>query len=246
MDNGEGGHILGKVRDQLEAIHYLTTGSSSALDANRQYTTKPAGQVLFRSLVERMVFQTRIGNPANMLILLKPPSQSNCVCSMALRAQTQSLQTQDQLLRRERIQRRAQIAQDLDTDANGVCNGPECFPKLESMVTFRGLNELRESSRILAPVELTAVDYHATDGGTMTANPFCSTVDDNIGTVIDWASKVATCSEGVVNLMEGLCVSFLLYTMEENAILSTGIILTTNGMPWSWATLAIASKSGTL
>ena len=56
---------------------------------------------------------------------------------------------------------------------------------------------------MLAPVELAAIDYDTSDGGTMASDPLGRRVDDNIGTVVDRTNKVATGTECVVNLYKG-------------------------------------------
>ena len=71
-----------------------------------------------------------------MLILLQPLRQSHSIDSVALTAQTQGLQTQDELLRRERVQGRAQIAENFNTNTNGVCNRAKSLPKLQPVVAL--------------------------------------------------------------------------------------------------------------
>jgi hypothetical protein len=120
---------------------------------------------------------------------------------MSLRAQTQRLQSQQQLLRRKRIQRRTQITQNLNSYANGECDGSESFPEFEAVVSLGRLDELRESSGVFAPVEFSAVNHHAANGGAVAANPFGGAVYDDIGAVVDGAGIVAAGSECVVNLL---------------------------------------------
>lgn len=68
------------------------------------------------------------------------------------------------------------------------------------MVSLRGLDELGESSGVLAPVEFSAVNHHATDGSAVAANPFGGAVHDDVGAVVDGPGKVATGAECIVNL----------------------------------------------
>lgn len=53
---------------------------------------------------------------------------------------------------------------------------------------------------MLTPIELAAVDDHATNGGTMTSNPFCCAVDDDVSAMVDGAAEKTTSSKGIVNL----------------------------------------------
>lgn len=151
-----------------------------------------------------MALKARVRHPRNILILLQPFRQSQCITGMSLRTQTQSLQSQQQLLSRKRVQRRTQITQNLDSYANGKCDRTKGFPELEAVVSLSRLDELRESSGVLAPVEFSAVNHHAADGGAVAANPFGSAVHDDIGTVVDGAGKVTTSTECVVNLLISL------------------------------------------
>lgn len=137
--------ILGKVGDHFEPINNPTTSRSTTFNSHRQHTTKATLQIPLRRLMGRMVLQTRVRNPANMLVRLKPLRQSESVASMSLSAQTQRLQTQQKLLRRKWVQRRAQIAQDLDSHPDRERYRPERLPELQSVVPLGWLDELGES-----------------------------------------------------------------------------------------------------
>ena len=91
---------------------------------------------------------------------------------MALATQTERLYTEQQLLGGKRVERRSQVAQDLDANTDCKRNGPECFPELESVVAWCRLHELWKAGAVGAPVEFPRVNYDASNGGTMTANPF--------------------------------------------------------------------------
>lgn len=119
---------------------------------------------------------------------------------MALTAQTQRLQTENQLLRREGVQRRAEVTQDLDTNADSEGDGAKSLPEFQAVVAFGGLDELWEAGGVLAPVKLAAVDDYAADSSAVTADPLGCAFDDDIGAVVDGAGKVAAGTEGVVNL----------------------------------------------
>lgn len=56
-----------------------------------------------------MALETRVRHPRNMLVLLQPFRQSQRIAGMSLRTQAQRLQSQQQLLRRKRVQCRAQV-----------------------------------------------------------------------------------------------------------------------------------------
>lgn len=129
-------HLLGKIGNQLEAIDNLASSRRTTLNTNRQNTTKSASQILLRRSVRRVILKTGIRDPRDMLILLEPLSQGKRISSMALAAQTQRLQTKDQLLGRERVQSGAQVTQNLDTHADGKGDGTKGLPELESVVAL--------------------------------------------------------------------------------------------------------------
>lgn len=135
-----------------------------------------------------------------MFILLQPLSQFQRILRMTLTAQTKRLQTQNQLLSREWIQRSTNIPQRLNPNPNSKRNRAKSFPKLKTVVALRGLDELRESSAVLSPVEFSTVDYYAADCCAVAAYPFCCAVDDDVGAVINWSGEVTACAEGIVDL----------------------------------------------
>ena len=194
------GVILCKVGNQLEAVHKLDTGSSTAFNTERKDSTKPTSQVPFGSLMAWVAFQSRVGNPADVFVLLEPVCKNSGVAGMSLSAQTQGLQAQQKLLRSKGVQCRSEVTQDLNTNTDGKGDWSECFPEFQTMVSRRWLNKLWESSSILAPVKLATIDDHTTNGGTMSSNPFSCTVDDNVRAVVYGAAEVATSSKCVINL----------------------------------------------
>lgn len=147
-----------------------------------------------------MVFKAGVRNPRNILVLLEPLSQREGISSMALAAQTERLQAEDQLLGSEGVQCRAQITQNLDSHTDGKRNRTEGLPELQTVVSLRGLDELGEAGGVLAPVELAAVDDDAANGGAVATDPLGCALDDDIRAVVDRASEVAAGTEGVVNL----------------------------------------------
>lgn len=149
-----------------------------------------------------VAFQSRVRDPADVFVLLEPVCKNSGVAGMSLSTQTQGLQAQQKLLRSKGVQCCSKITQDLNTNTNSEGDRPECFPEFQAMVSLRWLNKLWESSSILAPVELAAIDDNTTNCGAMSSNPLGCTVNDNVGTVVDWAAEVATSSKCVINLLE--------------------------------------------
>lgn len=205
--NSRGLHLLCKVGNQLEAIDNLASSRGTTLDSNGQHTTEAASQVLLRGSVRGVILETRVRHPRHILVLLEPLSQREGIGSMALAAQAERLQAEDQLLRTEGVQCRAKVTQNLNTHADGERNRTESFPELQAVVALRGLDELGEAGGVLAPVELAAVDDDAADGGAVAADPLGCALDDDIRAVVDRADEVAAGTEGVVNLRSNKTVS---------------------------------------
>lgn len=67
------------------------------------------------------------------------------------------------------------------------------------MVAIRGLDHLRESLAVLAPVEAAAVNNNTANSRAVATNPLGRRVDNNVGTVLKRANKVASSAKGVVD-----------------------------------------------
>jgi hypothetical protein len=74
--------------------------------------------------------------------------------------------------------------------------------------------ELRETSGVLAPVELSRVDNDTSDGCSVATDPFGGRVDDDISAMVDRTDEVTSSTKSVVNndrnalLVSGLRNSF--------------------------------------
>lgn len=193
MDNS-----LRQVRDELEVIHDLGSSSRTTLHAKGQDTSEAPGKILLGQLMRRMALQTRIADPAHILIALQPLGQLDGILAMPLSTQTQRLDTKKQLLSSEGIQTSTQISLDLNASADNECDSAECVPELQAVVSFTGLVELRETLGILAPVELSAVDDDTTDCCSVATDPLGRGVHDDVCAVVDGTNEVSSSAEGVV------------------------------------------------
>ena len=118
---------------------------------------------------------------------------------MPLTPQTQRLYSQQELLRRKRIERCPNVSQYLNSDTNGERDGAKRVPEFEAVIAFAGIVELGEAGCIFAPVKFAAVDYETTNGRAMPPYPLRRGMHDNVGAVIDRAAEVASCAKGIVN-----------------------------------------------
>lgn len=129
----------------------------------------------------RVALQPRVRDPRDLGMGLEPFGQRERVLRMPLGTQRQRLDAEQQLLRGKRIQARAQVAKDLDADADGEGDVAECLPELEAVVAGGRVDELREAVPVLAPVELSGVDDDASNGGAVATDPFLGWLVDVVG-----------------------------------------------------------------
>jgi hypothetical protein len=148
----------------------------------------------------RMALEARVRDPADIWALLKVLSQSQGVLGMSLSAQTEGLDTEEQLLGGEGVEGRSEIAQDLHAGSDDEGDVAKGLEELEAVVALGGLVELGEASGVLAPVEFARVDNDTTDGGSVAADPLCGRVDDDVSAMVDGADEVTTGTKSVVNL----------------------------------------------
>lgn len=190
---------VGQVRDQLEAVNDLAAGGTAALDAEGQDAAEAALEVLLGGLVVGVALEAGIGDPADVVAVLEVLGEGESVLGVALGAQGEGLDAEEQLLGGEGAEAGAEVAQDLDAGADDVGDGAEGVPELEAVVSVGGLVELGEAGGVLAPVELARVDDDTADGGAVAADPLRGGVDDDVGAVLDGADEVAASTEGVVH-----------------------------------------------
>lgn len=122
---------------------------------------------------------------------------------MPLGTKAESLDAEDKLLSSKRVQGRAQVSENLDANPDGEADRPEGLPELQTVVALGRLNELRETSGVLAPVELPAVYDHATNCRAVAADPFGRRMDNDVGAMVNRPDEVAARAEGVIDLPSG-------------------------------------------
>lgn len=152
-----------------------------------------------------VALETGVRHPAHIITSLEPFREREGVLRVALSAQRQGLDADDELLGGKGVQGGAEVAEDLDAGADDEGDGAKRLPELEAVVAVRRLRHLREAA--VVPLELSAIDDNAADGGAVAADPLCRRVDYDVGAVVDGTDEVAACAEGVVDLWGvSLCV----------------------------------------
>jgi hypothetical protein len=100
--------------------------------------------------------------------------QGQSVLSVALGAETEGLDTDDELLGSKGVEAGANITEELYSSSDNERDGAKSLPELEAMVPFSGFVKLRESLAVLAPVKLARVDNDASNSGSVSTNPLGS------------------------------------------------------------------------
>lgn len=122
----------------------------------------------------RVALQAGVRNPGDVGAALQVLGHSQSVLGVALGAETERLDTEDQLLGGKWVEGGADVTQQLDSGADDEGDGAKGLPELEAVVALRGLDELGESLAVLAPVKLARVDNDAANGGSVSADPLGS------------------------------------------------------------------------
>jgi hypothetical protein len=115
--------------------------------------------------MRRMALEPRVRHPANVLVGLEPLGQLKGIVCVALAAQTERFDAEEELLRRERAEGGAKVALDFDAGADDVGDCAEGVMEFEAVVAFGRVVHLGEAGGVLDPVEFAAVDDYAADGG---------------------------------------------------------------------------------
>lgn len=209
---------VGEVGNQLEAIDNLAAGRTAALDTEAQDTSEAPLEILLSSLVVSVALQAWVRNPRDVRALLQVSGQGQSVLGVALGTETEGLDTEDELLGGKGVERGTNVSQELNSGADNEGDGAKGLPELEAVVALGGLDELRESLAVLAPVKLAGVDDDTSNGGSVAADPLGGRVNDDVGAVVDGADKVSTGTKSVVNLV--YCLSVLNTTQRRHSLIA--------------------------
>lgn len=86
---------------------------------------------------------------------------------MSLAAQTERLDTEQELLCGKGVEGGAKVALNLDSSADDEGDCTKGVVEFEAVVAFRWVVHLGETCSVLSPIEFTAVDDHTANGGTV-------------------------------------------------------------------------------
>ena len=195
---------VGELRRQAEGVDELGAGAEATLDAEGEHRAVAVlAEVFVRLAVEGVVAETRVVDPGHHGVRLEVPGERHRVPAVALHAEAERLQAEEEVERSERVLAHADIAESLDAAAHDErdvdaqnAGGSEGVPEPEAVVPGRRLGE--DGVLAVVPVHGSAVDDHAADGGSVAADPLGGGLDDDVGAVPEGLAHVPAAAEGVV------------------------------------------------
>ena len=186
-----------KVARQLHAVDEPDRLLKSALDAEGQHASESMRQIFLRQLVRRMILQTGIVHPRNRVVRLEPAGQFKRVVEVALHAKRERFEALQKHEGVEGADRRAKIAQPLDSRPDDEGKIADRFVELQTVIAFRRLGEERKLA--VAPIERSGIDDDAAHRGAVPADPLgCGFYDDGCA-VVEGTAKIARAAEGVID-----------------------------------------------
>ena len=189
------GHVSEQA-ENLEAVDELEGFGLAALHVEREDGTAAIREVAFVKLVVRMVLEARVVDLRHLRVLREEFENLLGIFHMAVKAERKRFGALEQEEGVERGNRGTFVTQengaDIDDIGSGACSGRE-----RHAVTRIHFGELRELARC-SPVKLAAVNNHAAERGTVTADELGGGVDHDIGTVFQRANQVRS-TEGIVD-----------------------------------------------
>lgn len=190
--------------EDLELVDELEGRLVAALDSEADDGSVEATVVVLAC--RRMVAvarKTRIVDPTDVGVVVEELGDLLRVLGMALDADMEGFQALKEHPRVERRDGGTGVAETLDagfqaeghvTEAGEIAKD---IPELEAVVARVRLGEVREASAG-APVEVAAVDEHATDGGAVPTNELGGRVDHDVRAEVEGSEQVRAW-EGVVD-----------------------------------------------
>ena len=106
-----------------------------------------------------------------------------------MRAQAERLEPLQKKEGRKGVHRGPHVAQDVEADLDGEHRPAERVGKAHAVIALCGLGEVREFAR-RGPVELAPIDDDAPEDSSMSTDPLCGAVRDDVGAVLDGADEV--------------------------------------------------------
>ena len=188
---------VGQMREQLEAIDEFPACIVTALDAEREHRARTLGRVFLRRRVILAGRQRRVVDPGDQFMFFQMASHGEAVRQMHVHAHCQRLDALQEEKRIEGADARAEIAQAFHARANNERDGAEHFVEVHSMISGRGLGELRESAAGL-PIEPAGVHDDSADAVPMAAHELGQRMNHDVAAVIDGPADVGR-GEGVVD-----------------------------------------------
>ena len=190
---------VGNVSEQaedLEAVDELEGFFLAALHVEREDGTAAVREVAFVKLVVRMVGKARVVDLGNLRVLHEELENLLGVFHMTVKAERKRFGALQQEEGVERGNRSAFVAEEDGADVDDVGRSAGSSREGHAVARVR-LGELRELAAC-SPVKLAAVNNHAAESRTVTADELGCGMHHDVGTVFQRANQVRR-TEGVVN-----------------------------------------------
>ena len=105
----------------------------TTLETETQDTTETPLEILFGILVGRVGWETRVGNPRDLRVLLEVLCDGKCVGHVPVHAERESLKTLEEEEGAEWVEAGSEVTEQHDAHVDGVCDCAKCVPELESV-----------------------------------------------------------------------------------------------------------------
>ena len=142
---------IGQVGDELEVVNDLGARVVAALDAEGEDAAEAAGEVLLCELVRGVRFETEVGHPGDVVVALEPFRQCEGVLRVALGAETERFEAEDELLCGEGAHAGAHVAHNLQSALYDEGDGAEVVVELEAVEAGCWVVQVWEACGVLAP-----------------------------------------------------------------------------------------------
>ena len=194
---------IGQMGSQFDPVDELPTRHGAAANAEGEHATKSVPEILCGTLMRRVVFETRVGDPAHVRVFVQPPSKLEGVVRLPLHSQRKGFEPLEEEECVERALAGPEIPQAFDPRPNGkrdVSERPiraKGVGEDQPVVAGRWLGERGELP--VSPVETPRVDDHAANRGPVATDPFCRRLDNDVSAMLDRPTEIATTAKGVIN-----------------------------------------------
>ena len=190
------GHV-GEQREHLQVVDELPCSLLAALNLEGEDRGTTVGEILLVELMVGVLRQARVVHLGDVAVTSQELNDLLGVLDMTVDAQRQGLGALEQDPGVKRANASALVTQQDGADIGREGGRAGSLGKRDAMVGGIGLGDLRILAARL-PVKVAAIDNHAAQRGTVTANELGRGVDDDIGAMLQRTEQIRG-AEGVID-----------------------------------------------